>query len=224
MYRIDLHTHSRFFHWFEGRPTAFDKFGFRLNVAVARTRGLDGIAVTNHDYYTNIDVDTGDMSIIPGIEISTTEGHLLVVGPDPPEQTLSGAMSPEEAASLARNRGCAVVMAHPFRSGTVKDSGVAVDAIEVNGKHPNTAPMIEVLAGDRNLPLVGGSDAHYPIEIGRVITTIEADELTPESVVEAIQAGRTDYQTVTRFPDQYTERLYAAVHKLRYDRGDTSSH
>jgi len=222
MFEIDLHTHSRFFHGFEGRPTAFDKIGFRLNVAVARARGLDGIAITNHDYYTSFDVDTDGLTIIPGIEISTSEGHLLVVGPDPPRQTLAGEMSPIEAAGLARERGCAVVMAHPFRSGTVKDSGVAVDAVEVNGKHPQTAAMVEVLAGDRSLPLVGGSDAHYPVEIGRVITRIEAEELTPESVVDAIRSGRTEYRTVARFPDRYIEKLYAVVHKFKHEREETA--
>lgn len=216
MFDIDLHTHSRFFHSFEGRPTAFDRFGFRLNVEVARARGLDGIAVTNHDYYTSFDVNTGGLEIIPGIEISTSEGHLLVVGPDPPERTLAGEMTPEEAVSLAHDRNCAVVMAHPFRSGTAKDSPVSVDAVEVNGKHPNTAPMVEVLADERNLPLVGGSDAHYPIEIGRVVTNVDAGKLSPESVADAIWSGRTDYRTVTRFPDQYTQKFYAAVHKLKH--------
>lgn len=217
MFEIDLHTHSRFFHQFEGRPTAFDRIGFRLNVAVARARGLDGIAVTNHDYYTSFDVDTEGLAIVPGIEISTSEGHLLVVGPDPPEQTLAGEMTPEEAATVAHDRDCAVVMAHPFRSGTVKDADVSVDAVEVNGKHPQTAEMVEVLAGDRDLPLVGGSDAHYPIEIGRVVTTLDAEDLAPASVVDAIREGRTSYQTTTRFPDQYTQKLYAAVHRLKHD-------
>jgi len=216
MFDIDLHTHSRFFHWSEGRPTAFDRLGLRLNVAVARARGLDAIAVTNHDYYTSFDIDTGGLELIPGIEISTDEGHVLAVGPNPPERTSPGEMTPEEAVAMARRHDCAVVMAHPFRAGTVKDADIAVDAVEVNGKHPRTAPMVEILADDRALPLVGGSDAHYPIEVGRVITSIDAEELTPESVVDAIRAGRTEYQSITRFPDRYTRKLYAAVHRLKH--------
>jgi len=212
---IDLHTHTRFFHQFEGRPTPFDEFGFRMNVAVARSRNLDAIAVTNHDYYTSFDVDTGDLAIIPGIEVSTTEGHLLVIGPDPPDWTVPGEMTPQETVDAAHERGCAVVMAHPFRSGTVKDADVAVDAVEVNGKHPQTAQLVEELANDRNLPVVGGSDPHYPIEIGRVVTNLAVDELTPETVVTATKAGETDFEIVARFPDQYTRKLYAAIHRVK---------
>lgn len=215
MFDIDLHSHTRFFHGFEGRPTAFDRIGFRLNVAVAQARDLDALAVTNHDYFTSFDVDTGDLEIIPGIEISTTEGHLLVVGPDPPERTLAGEITPEEAVSLAHRRNCVAVMAHPFRNSTVKDSDIAVDAVEVNGKHPQTATLVEELAAKRNIPIVGGSDAHYPIEIGRVVTTLDTDDLTAESVVAAIREGETDYRIVQRFPDQYTQKVYAAVHRFK---------
>jgi len=212
MYDIDLHSHTRFFHGFEGRPTAFDRTGFRLNVAVAHARGLDAIAVTNHDYYTSFDVATGDLEIIPGMEISTTRGHLLVIGPNPPARTEPGALTPEEAISLAREHECAVVLPHPFRDSTVRDAEVAVDAVEVNGKHPQNAPMVEELAEQKDLPLVGGSDAHYPIEIGRVVTKIEADELTTDTVVQAIKSENTDYETVQRFPDRYIRKLYSAIH------------
>lgn len=215
MISLDLHTHTRFFHQFEGRPTAFDEIGFRMNVAVARARNLDALAVTNHDYWTSFDVETGDLSIIPGIEVSTNEGHLLVVGPDPPARTAAGELTPQEAVAAARRRDCAVVMAHPFRSGTVKDADVAVDAVEVNGKHPQTASMVEMLARERGLPLVGGSDAHYPFEVGRVVTSLPLDEANPASVVSAIQRGDTDFQVVERFPDQYTQKLYSAIHRLK---------
>jgi predicted metal-dependent phosphoesterase TrpH len=221
MIDIDLHTHTRFFHQFAGRPTAFDALGFRMNVAVARARDLDAIAVTNHDYFTSFDVDTGDLAIIPGIEVSTSDGHLLVIGPNPPERTVAGELTPQETVAAARERDCAVVMAHPFRAGTVKDADVAVDAVEVNGKHPQTAEMVEVLANNRSLPLVGGSDAHYPIEVGRVVTNFDIDEANPDSVVRAIKAGNTDFQVVERFPDQYTRKLYAAIHRLKR-RGTTS--
>jgi len=44
-------------------------------------------------------------------------------------------------------------MAHPFRAGTVKDIGIFVDAVEVNGKHPQTAPLVEELAKEQALPI-----------------------------------------------------------------------
>jgi len=212
---IDLHTHSRFFHAFPGRPTWYDKFGAQLLVATARARGLDGIAITNHDYYTDFDLPTGDLTVLPGIEISTTAGHLLLVGPDPPTSTKPNGISPEEAVALARERGCAVVMAHPYRNSHIKDLDVPVDAVEVNGKRSGPTTVLEELAAQRDLPLVGGSDAHFPNEVGRAFATVDVESVTPENVAQAIRDGRTEFRVMDRFPDQYIRRLYGIVHRLK---------
>lgn len=219
---IDLHTHSRFFHGFAGRPTWYDEIGARLHVAVARLRGLDAIAVTNHDYYRGFGFDTGELAIVPGIEISSTHGHLLVVGPDPPRRTKPNVLSPAEVVDLAHARDCAVVMAHPYRNSRIKDMDVAVDAVEINGKRLQSTALVEDLAADRGLPIVGGSDAHYPIEVGRAYTVVDADTVTPESVVDAIRAGRTDFRLVDRFPDRYIKRAYSLVHRLKGHTGSAS--
>ncbi|MFW5938711.1 MAG: CehA/McbA family metallohydrolase [Halanaeroarchaeum sp.] len=215
MIEIDLHTHSRFFHGFAGRPTPYDRIGARLHVAVARARGLDGIAVTNHDYYEAFDFDTGDVTVIPGIEVSSTAGHMLVVGPDPPRRTAPGELTPGEVVDIARDRDCAVILAHPYRNSHLPEMDVAVDAVEVNGKRSRSVDRIETLARDRDLPIVAGSDAHYPFEIGRAYTVLDADSATPASVVEAIEDGRTDFRRVDRFPDRYSKPIYALVHRLK---------
>ena len=212
---VDLHTHSRFFHGFAGRPTPYDEVGFRLHVAVAQARGLDAMAVTNHDYYTEFDVDTGDLTIIPGIEVSSTAGHLLLIGPDPPAGTKPNMMTPAEVIDLAHNRNCAVVLPHPFRDSRVKETDAAVDAVEVNGKHPKPTTLVKELAAEWDVPIVGGSDAHYPIEVGRTFTRLETESLTPAGVADAIRAGRTEYRITQRFPDQYIHQLYGIVHRLK---------
>jgi predicted metal-dependent phosphoesterase TrpH len=215
MFDVDLHTHSRFFHGFPGRPTPYDEIGARLHVAIARARGLDGIAVTNHDYYEAFDFDTADLTIIPGIEVSSSAGHMLVVGPDPPRQTNPGELTPDEVVALARDRDCAVIMAHPYRNSSLREMDVAVDAVEVNGKRLQSTTLLENLARELNLPLVGGSDAHYPFEIGRVYTVLDVDAVTPESVVDAIRDGRTGFRRVDRFPDQFIKPLYGLLHRLK---------
>ncbi len=212
---LDLHTHTRFFHSFQGRPTGFDPLGARLLVAFARQRGLDAVATTNHDYFERFDVETGDLAVIPGIEITTTQGHMLVVGPDPPRRTKPGAMTPEAVVGLAHDRDCAVVLPHPFRNSTVIESEVTLDAVEVNGKRSAPTERIESFAGDHDLPLVGGSDAHYPVEVGRAHTVIDADPVTPETVVEAIRAGRVDYRIREWYPSQLLRRAYGVVHRVK---------
>lgn len=215
MARIDLHTHTRFFHGFNSRATLFDPVGMRLLVRAARTRNLDAIAVTNHDYYKTHDVDTGDLTVIPGIEISTTLGHVLVVGPDPPTSTHPRQLTPAEAIEIAHDRGCAAIVAHPYRNSTVVGADVTFDAIEVNGKRSSTVDRLHALATEHDVPLVGGSDAHYPFEVGRTVTVVDQDDLSPPGIVRAIRNGDVEYRIDERHPTQILRHAYRVVHRLK---------
>jgi len=215
VYTVDLHAHTRFFHGYRELGDRFDPFGVRLLTGMASWRGLDGVATTNHDYYTPA-TPTGSVELLPGIEITTDRGHVLVVGPDPPAETTPGALSPADAVALAHDRGCAAIVAHPFRNSSVRElEDVPFDAIEVNGKHPRSRPLVEQLADDRNLPLVGGSDAHYPFEVGRAYTVIDADRLTPEAVVAAIRDGRVHARVCRRGFDRLIRRGYRKIHRRK---------
>ncbi|MFC6725533.1 PHP domain-containing protein, partial [Halobium palmae] len=187
MYAVDLHTHSRFFHGWNGRPTRFDPMGLRLLALGARLRDLDGIAVTNHDYAYSAEVD---LPTVPGIEVSTTEGHVVVVGEDPPTRTALQGYTPEETVEYAHDHDCAAILAHPFRNSGAREANADFDAVEVNGKNPEHVERTKELARDLDLPLVGGSDAHYPVEVGRAFTRIDAEEFTPAAVADAIRDGR----------------------------------
>lgn len=213
MYAVDLHVHTRFFHSWPGEPTAFDHVGARLAALAARSRGLDGIALTNHDYFEPF--DTLGITAIPGIEISTSAGHVLVIGPDPPRRTDPGELSPGDAVDLAHDHGCVALIAHPFRNSTVRESDASFDAMELNGKHADTHTRVRPLANDRNLSLTGGSDAHFPFEVGRGFTRIDAEELTPESVVSAIRDGRVDPVYQGGPVDRALAPLYRLVHEQK---------
>ena len=215
MYAVDLHTHTRFFHGRRSLGDRFDPLGVRMLAWVAERRGLEGVATTNHDYFTPFE-STANVATLPGIEITTSRGHVLVVGPDPPEETEPGALTPGEAVDLAHERDCAAIVAHPFRNSTVRElEEIPFDAIEVNGKHPRSRPLVEELAESRGLPLVGGSDAHYPFEVGRAYTVVDAERLTPAALVDAIRDGRVDARvSQTRF-DQLLRRGYRAIHRRK---------
>ena len=121
MFTVDLHAHTRFFHGFQGRPTAFDPIGAQLLALSSHRTHLDGVALTNHDYYTEFDPVVNRTQFIPGVEISTTVGHVVIIGPDPPSRTTPGECTPEEVVSLAHERGCAAIIAHPFRRSRVRE-------------------------------------------------------------------------------------------------------
>ncbi|WP_246998844.1 PHP domain-containing protein [Halosolutus gelatinilyticus] len=215
MYAIDLHTHTRFFHGHRELGDRFDPIGVRALAWAADRRGLDGFATTNHDYLTRFEPGA-DVAILPGIEITTDRGHVLVVGPDPPEATKPGALSPAEAVALAHDRDCAAIVAHPFRNSTVRElEDVPFDAIEVNGKHPRSRPLVEKLARRRDLPLVGGSDAHYPFEVGRAYTVVDADRLAPSAIVDAIRDGRVSARVSWTSFDRLLRKGYRTIHRRK---------
>lgn len=179
---------------------------------VARARGLDGFATTNHDYFRAFDTEFGDISVIPGIEVSTTKGHVLVIGPNPPVETAREKLTPEETVKMAHDRGCAAIIAHPYRNSTVREVDASFDAIEVNGKHSRTREWVERLADQHDLPMTGGSDVHYPPEIGRAYTAVDVEELTAKNVVTAIKEGRIEPHIDDWLPYQLIGRLYRVIH------------
>jgi len=139
-----------------------------------------------------------------------------VVGPDPPDATEPGELTPGEAVAAAHDRGCAAILAHPFRNSTIRElEDLDLDAIEVNGKHPRTRKWVERIAQHRELPLVGGSDAHYPFEVGRAYTEVDVEELTPASVVDAIREGRVEVQVDDWLPHRLLRTAYRGVHERK---------
>jgi predicted metal-dependent phosphoesterase TrpH len=212
MFRVDLHSHTRFFHSFPGQPTPFDPVGARLLALFGRRQGLDGVALTNHDYCPDVG-NPGRIQFLPGVEITTTDGHILVVGPDPPTRTPPGELTPEEAVADAHDRGCAAIIAHPFRAGSVRESRADFDAVEINGKHPARIDRVRTLADALDLPLVAGSDAHFPFEVGRASTRIDIDRLTPESAVAAIRDGRVEPRIRNNQLDGLLRTVYRHVHQ-----------
>ena len=216
VYSIDFHTHTRFFHGWEGRPTRFDPLGARLLRTFARRRGLDGVVVTNHDYYQSLALPDDPPVLIPGIEVSTTEGHVLIAGPDPPSRTVPGRLTPEEAVSSAHDRDCVAIVAHPYRHGSVRERPAPFDAVEVNGKNPHTTERVRALAEKRNVPLVGGSDAHFPFEVGRAYTRVRVDELSAESVVSAVRSGDVKPCVRSGIESRVLQKGYWWFHRAKY--------
>jgi predicted metal-dependent phosphoesterase TrpH len=131
-----------------------------------------------------------DLILIPGIEVTTSEGHLLVLGVDKaPEKKLS----PEETIETAHDLGGIADVPHPYHPfrhaiGRIPDA----DAVEVyNSKHlfglANGRAKFE--AKRRGMPMVAGSDSHFADTVGLGVTEIEADNV--DGVLEAIRAGQT---------------------------------
>ena len=100
--RFDLHIHS------EHSPDGcmpLDEI-----VSCARARGLQGVAVCDHDRALTETWDAPDFLLIPGIELSTDRGHLL--GLFVTEQIEAREL--DAAIDAVHACGGLAVMAHPF--------------------------------------------------------------------------------------------------------------
>mgnify|MGYP001767378825 CR=1 FL=1 len=161
--------------------------------------GLDVIAITDHDTEEGCRIAGQIQSpvlVIPGIEVSTRQGHLLVLGASGPVPRGRDVL---ETIAIARSLGGVTILPHPFhryRHGVglkMKEALHAVDAIEVfNSRYILRGANRRALKYARRLnkPMVSGSDAHNCRFVGYGVTRIDADR-TVESVLEAIRAGRT---------------------------------
>jgi predicted metal-dependent phosphoesterase TrpH len=166
---------------------------------IAAERGLDAIAITDHDTVeaSRRAAEMGSpVLVIPGIEVSTLQGHLIVLGVT---ETIPRGLSFTESVSMARKMGGVVVLPHPFhiwRHGAArrqKDALNLVDAVEVfNSRYITGSANKKAAYVARKLkkPMVAGSDAHNARYVGYGRTMIDADN-DVASILEAIRSGRT---------------------------------
>ncbi len=192
--KFDLHIHSCHSH--DGYDSV-DKILTR-----AKEIGLDGIAITDHDtiqggllgVQLSKELDL-DLIVIPGAEISTTKGHLIVLGI---ADEIPMGMSPEITISMAKDMGGTVIVPHPFHPfrhglGYIPDD---IDAVEIYNSRfimGYSNWKARKLALSRNIPIVAGSDAHIAEMIGYAITEIDS---TPsvDKILQAVRAGDTQIE------------------------------
>jgi predicted metal-dependent phosphoesterase TrpH len=152
-------------------------------------------AVTDHDTTGGLSVTRQlasaypDILIIPGVEISTPQGDLLVLGT---EETPPQPWTAEGVVDFARDRDYVSVVAHPYREYGMGDlaRNYKVDAIEVlNGvSSPSANKMAQELAKLMGLPGLAGSDAHQPSELYTVYTEVQAS-LDIDEILKALKKG-----------------------------------
>ncbi len=135
-----------------------------------------------------------DILVIPGVEISTDLGDVVVLGTYelPPKP-----WTPEVVADFAKSIGGVSIVAHPFRTYGMGERArdYKVDAIEVlNGGSSQTAnDEAKELAKSLGLPGTAGSDAHQVSELFSVYNKVEAS-LDVDSVLKAVRKGSVSAQ------------------------------
>ncbi len=172
--RLDLHVHTW---WSRDSPQ-------RPGAAVrAAARRLDGLAVTDHNEVIGVSeaseaADALGVEIVPGEEVRTEEGDVIVLGV---REWIEPRRPAAEVIDEAREQGAVTVLAHPTdcrrRSSACDEAerlAEMVDAIEIlNGRStPSQNARAAALAKRVGKPGIGGSDAHFTREVGRCWTLV----------------------------------------------------
>lgn len=185
--KIDLHVHTQYS--YDGLITPKELIFY------AKRRGLDGVAITDHDRIDGalrIAKET-DFLIIPGIEISTLDGHVIGLNLQEP---ISSKMTVDETVDKIHEADGIALACHPstFFKGSLSKSRITsnFDAVEVI--NASALPFKYFVKHNRRLASflsisqVAGSDAHYAPEIGYAYTIVDA-QLKVDEIIKAIRQG-----------------------------------
>ncbi|MDF1557944.1 MAG: PHP domain-containing protein [ANME-2 cluster archaeon] len=190
--RFDLHVHSCY-----SKDCASPVESI---LSQACSIGLDGIAICDHDTIEGsqqaqrlIEENGIKLVVVPGVEVTTNRGHLLVLGDS---DGFPKNMDPKDIIRLARAQDCLVVAPHPYKGypkslGDVSD--LDVDAIEtLNSRYilgRFNAKAVQ-MAEELELPMLGNSDAHFVEMVGRAYSEIESGP-SVDAIFKAISSGKT---------------------------------
>ena len=203
---IDLHTHSY--------PHSDDSFmSVDELIEGSKSLGLDAICLTDHDaFWTTEQIDdlsnSHNFLIIPGCEINTEAGHVLVFGLSKYE---FGMHKPEFLQACVDKAGGAMIAAHPYRRRFIEEPaekpGVREEMLEraggdeffqmcqgleaLNGRGLSIQNQFSLdLGGMLSVSMTAGSDAHKVEQIGTVATEFERPVFCLEDLIKELRAGR----------------------------------
>ena len=203
---IDIHTHTY--------PTSIDsQLSAEELIKESKRLGLDGICITDHDgFWDHEEVfelsREHDYLVLPGCEVTTEEGHLLVYGLS---KYIFGMHRASVVKQMVDEVGGVIVVAHPYRrvyrENADKDDASydemldraarnevfgkvnAVEVLNSRGSEQENAFSLEI-ARRFGLKGTGASDAHKLADIGTFATEFERPIRCLEEFIQEIKAGR----------------------------------
>ena len=217
--RLDLHLHSTY--------SRDSRLPLEATVAELGRLGLDGFALTDHNTVDGhaalraLAEKFPQYRFIPGVEVSTVEGHLLALG----VHELPPLHAPVvETVEWVEAHGGVAVPAHPARHSHGIGRRIAerlkVPALETLNGHNSERANVRAaeIAAHRQLGETGGSDAHDVASIGRGYTTFPPGLSSVDQILEEVHRRHTRSAGVS-LPVGEMARLAVRTIYLRATRG-----
>lgn len=203
---IDLHTHSY--------PKSDDSFiSVDELIEEAKRLGLDGVCLTEHDAFwsaeeTHTLSQRHDFLVLPGVELNTDSGHVVVFGLD---RYVFGMHKPAFLRKLVDQHAGVMIAAHPYRRRFLEEPAQNVesrremleqavadeffgycDAIEeINGRGSAQENKFSLDLRDRlGMRSTGGSDAHRIGQLGTAATRFQKKITGLPDLIQEIRPGR----------------------------------
>jgi len=192
MLKLDLHIHSKYSEDAVGSPKEIIKS--------VKKRGLNGIAITDHNTIQGgiaaVKAAPKDFIAIPGVEISTQDGHLIALNID---ENISRGLTVEQTVEKIIELGGTPIVPHLYRtmSGIKENKLVSIlkniSALEVfnSCSIPRSNYKTAKTAKKYGLGGVGGSDSHLPKYCGLGYTTVNIGNSTIDDVISEIRKKNT---------------------------------
>ena len=182
-------------------------------VDTAKSHGLDGICLTDHDWFWPMD-RVRDLSrrheflVLPGSEINTDTGHVLVFGLD---EYVFGLHKPSFLHEKVVEKGGVIIAAHPHRRRFLEDPGHQPEAREemleraygdaffqmchaiegLNGRATEVQNSFSRDLGERlGAKMCAGSDAHRLEQVGTAATQFEEKITGLADLIEQLKSGK----------------------------------
>lgn len=187
MIKADLHVHTTYSS--DSLITPKDL------VYYSKKMGLNAVAVTDHNVLEGafkIAKET-DFLIIPGMEVSSSEGHIVALNVS---ELITRGLSAAKTVERIHDAGGVAIACHPFvlfkgcLKGNICGSFDAIEVINARAFPFRRSVKKAIQVAERlHLSQVAGTDAHFGPQIGYSYTLIEASEPSVDAIMEAIVQG-----------------------------------